>query len=135
MNVELYNYGKGLEQIGGDLTFIHEINLELEDKAKKLNENIKMCNIAIERLKVLEVPTLLSSDHVNLINIFERLKNAYSSILMSVCKESNCINEVLFQKGIEMVEAEKVRMKPTVVSLLIKSYEYIQTSGGSKDIR
>lgn len=115
--MNLFEYGRALTAIGKNISDISASNKEVFNLPHNLSININVYRDTVHKLKKIEAPAIIFSEHLNLIDTFERLITAYSHQLESVNTDGEEINTELFQKGRDIVEKETQNL----ISILVKT--------------
>lgn len=115
--MNLFEYGRALTAIGKNISDISASNKEVFNLPHNLSININVYRDTVHKLKKIEAPAIILSEHLNLIDTFERLITAYSHQLESVNADGEEINTELFQKGRDIVEKETQNL----ISILVKT--------------
>ncbi|MDT8860279.1 hypothetical protein N0O92_08535 [Alkalihalobacillus sp. MEB130] len=120
--MSLSDYGKTLSNLGKNIQKISrsEINSEEECLTEKIRKNLSTCDYALKNLKDISPPTLLMSEHHELVEKFENLKNAYSLQLESIDEKSEIDNMATFNQCENRIATELNLVKPILLNMVVK---------------
>lgn len=119
--MNLSEYGRTISEIGKN---IKEVSLlEKSDSGIPLEisitNNLNICQCTFEKLKAIEAPRLVATEHEELVRKFQNMKNAFSIQKQSMDDKSD-----IFITAQEIVHFEMNTIQSTLLLMLLKVVNY-----------